>query len=80
MKSNRVFMILMALPRNLYTAFVEGLLKITSLPQTSRLKAFIYLFVTCPAQWVRGKSGWCLDFYSLHDALLQYVQRRKARV
>lgn len=80
MKSNTVFMILMTILRHLYTAFVEDLSRITSLPQTSRLKAFIYHFVTCPARWVRKKSGWYLDFYSPRDALLQYVQRRKARV
>lgn len=80
MKSNTVFMILMTILRHLYTAFVEDLSRITSLPQTSRLKAFIYHFVTCPARWVRKKSGWYLDLYSPRDALLQYVQRRKARV
>ena len=80
MKSNTVFMILIAILRNLYTAFVEGLSRITSLPRMSRLKAFIYNFVTCPAQWVREKSGWYLDLYSPPDVLLQYVRRRKVRV
>lgn len=80
MKSNTVFMILMAILRNLYTAFVEGLSRITSLPRTSRLKAFIYNFVTCPAQWVKEKSGWYLDLFSPPNILLQYVRRRKVRV
>lgn len=80
MKSNTVFMILMAILRNLYTAFVEGLSRITSLPRMSRLKAFIYNFVTCPAQWVKEKSGWYLDLFSPPDILLQYVRRRKVRV
>lgn len=75
LKCNTVFMILTAMLRNIYAAFSRELAKCAEWKETSRLKSFIYHFVTCPAQWIREEKGWCLHLLSPPEVLHSYVQR-----
>lgn len=58
MNQNTVFMLLTALLRNFYTKYVADLSKTTGnlISKRSRLKAFIFHFVTCVAQWIRQRG------------------------
>lgn len=76
MKNNTVMMILMAVLRNFYTCFVRHLAVVTKglFKANKRLKAFIYDFLTCPAEWVidgEGRTLW-LHYDSL--ILRRYVR------
>lgn len=77
MNQNTVFMLLTALLRNFYTKYVADLSLTTGnlISKRSRLKAFIFQFVACPAQWVKDKTGDVLRLFGLTRLQQRYVER-----
>ena len=54
MAENTVFLLLTALIRNFYKAIVQRLdVKKFGLNATSRIKAFVFRFISVPAKWIR---------------------------
>lgn len=80
MNHNVVFMILTALLRNFYTKYVADLSRSTGnlIHRRSRIKAFIFHFVTGPAQWVKGKTGYVLRLFGLTPLQRRFVERMYA--
>lgn len=76
MNQNTVFMILTALLRNFYTVFVADLSASTGnmIHKRSRLKAFIFHFVTCPAQWIKKKGEDVLKLFGLTPLQQKYIK------
>jgi hypothetical protein len=69
MNANAVFLILTALIRNFYLLLVSRQdLKAFGLKPTSRIKAFVFHFVTVPAKWVRTARQDVLNIYSENEA------------
>jgi len=65
MKENAVFMLLMAMCKNFYTCLIAKLAALFfGLRPTSRVKSFVYHFITVPAKWVRRSRTWQLNFYT----------------
>ncbi len=65
LKENAVFMILMAMCKNFYTYLIAKLAALFfGLKPTSRLKSFVYHFITVPAKWVRKSRTWQINFYT----------------
>ena len=64
-----MFLILTALIRNFYLLLVSRQdLKAFGLKPTSRIKAFVFHFVTVPAKWVRTARQDVLNIYSENEA------------
>ena len=65
MNQNTVFMLLTALLRNFYTKYISEVSKRCGhlISSKARLKKFIYHFVTCPAWWVKSKTGDILQLF-----------------
>ena len=54
MAENTVFLLLTALIRNFYKAIIQRLdVKKFGLNATSRIKAFVFRFISVPAKWIR---------------------------
>lgn len=65
LKENAVFMVLMAMCKNFYTFLIAKLAALFfGLKPTSRLKSFVYHFITVPAKWTRKSRTWHLNFYT----------------
>ena len=65
MAENTVFLLLTALIRNFYK-FLMGRLdtKAFGLKKTSRIKAFVFRFISVPAKWIRTARQYKLNIYS----------------
>ena len=60
MAENTVFLLLTALIRNFYKAIIQRLdVKRFGLNATSRIKAFVFRFVSVPAKWIRTSGCMC---------------------
>ena len=60
MAENTVFLLLTALIRNFYKAIIQRLdVKKFGLNVTSRIKAFVFRFISVPAKWIRTSRGMC---------------------
>ena len=60
MAENTVFLLLTALIRNFYKAIIQRLdVKKFGLNATSRIKAFVFRFISVPAKWIRTSRGMC---------------------
>ena len=69
MAENAVFLILTALIRNFYQQLMsEHDLKAFGLKKTSRIKAFVFRFVTVPAKWVKTARQNVLNIYTANEA------------
>lgn len=69
MAENAVFLILTALIRNFYQLLISRHdLKAYGLKATSRVKAFVFRFVTVPAKWVKTARQYVLNIYSENKA------------
>ena len=82
LENNVVFMILTAVLRNFYTYFVRNLARVTkgAIKATSRVKAFIFNFITCHTEWrYTPKRRLNLSFYNPKPALEQFVRRRQGQ-
>ena len=65
MAENTVFLLLTALIRNFYK-FLMGRLdtKAFGLKKTSRIKAFVFKFISVPAKWIRTSRQYVLNIYT----------------
>ena len=65
MKENAVFMVLSPECKNFYTYLIAKIAALFfGLKPTSRLKSFVYRFITVPARWTRKSRSWHLNFYT----------------
>ena len=75
MGENTVFLLLMALIRNFYKFIMERLdVKRFGLKATSRIKAFVFKFISVPAKWVRTSRKYVLNIYSCNNAYANVFQ------
>ena len=69
MGENTVFLLLTALIRNFYKFIMARLdVKRFGLKATSRIKAFVFKFISVPAKWVRTSRQYVLNIYSCNNA------------
>ena len=65
MAENIVFMLLTALIRNFYKFLMERLdAKAFGLKKNSRIKAFVFKFISVPAKWIRTARHHELNIYT----------------
>ena len=69
MAENTVFLLLTALVHNFYKFIMERLEeKKFGLKATSRIKAFVFKFITVPAKWIRTSRQFILNIYTDNQA------------
>ena len=69
MAQNTVFLLLTALIRNFYRFLIERLdAKAFGLDKTSRIKAFVFRFISVPAKWIRTARAFRLNIYTDNPA------------
>ena len=65
MAENIVFMLLTALIRNFYKFLMERLdAKAFGLKKNNRIKAFVFMFISVPAKWIRTARRHELNIYT----------------
>ena len=65
MAENTVFLLLTALIRNFYKFLMDRLdAKAFGLKNTSRIKAFVFKFISVPAKWIRTARHYELNIYT----------------
>ena len=69
MDENTVFLLLTALIRNFYK-FIMGRLDVKKfgLKATSRIKAFVFRFISVPAKWIKTSRHYVLNIFSCNNA------------
>ena len=69
MAENTVFLLLTALIHNFYKTIISKLdTKAFGLKETSRIKAFVFKFISVPAKWVRTSRQYVLNIYTENHA------------
>ena len=75
MAENTVFLLLTAIIRNFYKFIMARLdVKRFGLKATSRIKAFVFKFISVPAKWVRTSRQYVLNIYSCNNAYADVFQ------
>ena len=75
MAENTVFLLLTALIRSFYKAIIHRLdVKRFGLNATSRIKAFVFRFVSVPAKWIRTSRRYVLNIYTCNNAYADVFQ------
>ena len=75
MGENTVFLLLTALIHNFYKTIISKLdTKAFGLKATSRIKAFVFKFISVPAKWVRTSRQYVLNIYSYNNAYANVFQ------
>ena len=75
MAENTVFLLLTALIHNFYKTIISKLdTKAFGLKATSRIKAFVFKFISVPAKWVRTSRQYVLNIYSCNNAYANVFQ------
>ena len=70
-----VFLLLTALIRNFYKAIIQRLdVKRFGLNATSRIKAFVFRFISVPAKWIRTSRRYVLNIYTCNNAYADIFQ------
>ena len=65
MAENTVFLLLTAIIRNFYKFLMDRLdTKAFGLKKTSRIKAFVFRFISVPAKWIRTARHYQLNIYT----------------
>ena len=65
MAENAVFLLITALIRNFYKKLMQDKgIKAFGLKPTSRIKAFVFRFVSVPAKWIRTARQYVLNIYT----------------
>lgn len=65
MNENTAFMILTAICMNFFSFFIGRIASVfTRLTPTSRVKTFVFHFMTVCAKWTRSARRWCLNLYT----------------
>lgn len=71
MAENTVFLLLTALIRNYYRHLIsDANMKSFGLKRTSRIKTFVFKYVSVPAKWVRNARQHILNIYTSNDAYM----------
>ena len=75
MAENTVFLLLTALIRNFYR-FIMEMLDVTKfgLKVTSRIKAFVFRFISVPAKWIKTSRLHVLNIYTCNNAYAEVFQ------
>ena len=69
MAQNTVFLLLTALIHNFYKAILQKLdVKEFGLKTTSRIKTFVFKFISVPAKWIRTSRQYVLNIYTCNNA------------
>ena len=69
MNENTVFLLLTALIRNFYKTIMSRLdTKAFGLKKTSRIKAFVFRFISVPAKWIMTARQYVLNIYTENRA------------
>ena len=72
---NTVFLLLTALIRNFYKTIIQRLgVKKLGLNATSRIKAFVFRFISVPAKWIRTSRRYVLNIYTCNNAYADAFQ------
>ena len=75
MAENTVFLLLTALIHNFYKTIISKLdTKAFGPKATSRIKAFVFKFISVPAKWVRTSRQYVLNIYSCNNAYADVFQ------
>ena len=75
MGENTVFLLLTALIRNFDKFIMERLdAKKFGLKATSRIKAFVFKFISVPAKWIKTSRQYVLNIYSCNNAYANVFQ------
>ena len=65
MAQNTVFLLMTALIRNFYKAIMQRLKTHEfGLRATSRIKTFVFKFISVPAKWIKTSRRYVLNIYS----------------
>ena len=71
MAENTVFLLLTAIIRNFYKLLMGRLdTKAFGLKKTSRIKAFVFKFISVPAKWIRTARHYELNIYTDNHSYL----------
>ena len=75
MAENTVFLLITALIRNFYRFIMERL-DVTKfrLKVTSRIKAFVFRFISVPAKWIKTSRQYVLNIYTYNNAYAEVFQ------
>ena len=69
MAENTVFLLLTALIRNFYKAIMQRIeVKKFGLKETSRIKTFVFKFISVPAKWIKTARQYVLNIYTDNHA------------
>ena len=69
MSENTVFLLLTALIHNFYKTIISKLdTKAFGLKETSRIKAFVFSFISVPAKWIMTARQYVLNIYTENRA------------
>ena len=69
MSENTVFLLLTALIHNFYKTIISKLdTKAVGLKETSRIKAFVFRFISVPAKWIMTATQYLLNIYTENRA------------
>ena len=75
MAENTVFLLLTELIRNFYKVIIQRLdVKRFGPNKTSRIKAFVFRFVSVPAKWIRTSRWYVLNIYTCNNAYADVFQ------
>ena len=76
MAENTVFLLLTALIRNFYKVIIQRLdVKRFGINTTSRIKVFVFRFISVPAKWIRRTSRqYVLNVYTYNNAYADAFQ------
>ncbi len=75
MAENTVFLLMTALIRNFYKAIMQTLdAKRFGLRANSRIKAFVFKFVSVPAKWIRTSRQHVLNIYTDNESYARLFQ------
>ena len=75
MAESTVFLLLTALIRNFYKAIIQKLdVKKFGLNTTSRIKAFVFRFISVTAKWIRKSRRNVLNIYTYNNAYTEVFQ------
>ena len=73
MADNTAFLLLTAMIRNFYKAIMQKLdVEKFGLKRTSRIKAFVFKFISVPAKWVKTARQHVLNIYTENQAYKQF--------
>ena len=65
MNENTVYLIIMAMAKNFYNYFIEKVAKVfPDIKPTTRLKRFIFSFISVAGKWVYSSRQWVLKLYT----------------